>query len=108
MTNFILAIFVSGLIIGGGIFIGVSLAIWMHEKHRVKTDEMNRKAYNDARLIEIKRINAENERQLQIRRKYAELPKTPEEEQKSFEDSLKVLPYTQEEREAILKDRRRM
>lgn len=106
--EFILAVFVSGIIVSLGIFMGVSLAVWLHEKNRVKVDEMNRRAYNDARLIEIKRVNMESERRLQLQRKYAEIPRTPEEEQKSFEESLKALPYTDEEREAILKDRRKM
>jgi len=108
VIEFILGVLVAGMLLGLGLVVGLILYSWLYHRYAARIVEMERKAYADARFLEVKRVNAENERQLALKRKYAELPKTPEEEQKSFEESLKALPYTDEEREAILKDRRRM
>lgn len=105
---FILGVLVAGMLLGLGLVVGVILAIWLYEKHRLRMDEANRRAYLEARAIEVKRINMENERRLRIRSRNSELPISPEEEQKSYEESLRRIGMTDEEVSEELKARRKM
>jgi len=59
---FTLAALVSGMLLGLGLVAGVILYAWLYDRHRVRIEDMNRKAYMEVRAMEIKRMNAENER----------------------------------------------
>lgn len=106
--EFALGVLVAGMLLGVGLTIGVILYAWLFDRHRVKVEEMNRKAYMEARGIEVKRINAEWERVRKGRERTSEMPRTPEEEQKTYMESLLGIGYTQEEAEQMAKERRRM
>jgi len=108
MVEFTLSVLVSGGLLAVGSIIGIILAVWIHEKHRLKIEDANRRAYLEARSMEVKRINMENDRRLKAQYKYAETTITPEEEQKSYEESLRMIGYTDEEIADQLKSRRRM
>lgn len=108
MTDFILAVFVVGFLFGWGLTVGVILITWLHHRHVARIEQMEKKAYADVRFMEIKRVNMEGEKRLRERQKYAEIPTTPEEEERSWIESRKALGYTDEEVEKLAKERRKL
>lgn len=95
------------MLVGCGFVVGLATYVFLYDRHKARIDLMEQRAYRDVREAAIKRMNAEGERQRMIRQRNAELPMTPEEEQKSYEESLRnFLPPDEVEKK--LKERRKM